>query len=205
MTTWHPNALGRFFAALERRFSKGFQQTTLRGEEHVLGNLFCNMGDTINRTDGKSTVQHASKKDEPVTRVSGHILPVFPDKIMGCVSHPISAGHDSADHDIDQKAEDEKRSQSANTGQCELAEHHSKTAYPSDDQITDEDVPTLRPEPRMEECVGVDNHTARHGAIACHGKCPCNTVHPAGESAADPAIFRTGGDGCPVIYCEQQR
>lgn len=62
------------------------------------------MGNAVGRTDGKSTVEHASDEDESVTAVASAVLPILPHKVVGCMSDAVNRRHHGAHDDNDYNA-----------------------------------------------------------------------------------------------------
>lgn len=137
----------------------------MQGTDHVLGDFFRNMSDTVYRTDRISTVEHASKKNEAITRIARLILPFCPDEGIRCISRPIRSPtrHNGAYDNCNEKiCYDEERSKSANRRQDGLAKHHNETAAEGNDQITDKDMPSLWIEIGVRDSVCFNNHTANY-------------------------------------------
>lgn len=135
----------------------------MQGTQHILGNLFSNVSDTVYRADGISTVKHASEKNEAVARVSRFILPFCPDERIRRISCAIRSptGHNGAYDNCDEKIRyDEERSKPANRRQDGLAKHHNETAAEGDDEVTNKDMPILWVELRVGDGVCFNNHTA---------------------------------------------
>lgn len=159
------------------------------------------MGDQIRGTDGISTVEHSQQENEAVALVSGLILPVPPDGMVGSIAFTGDMRqyrtHYNGHKDPN---DDEEAAEQLNRRKGPVHVQHGETGDPGNEDVGDKHLPPLCLEPVMHHRIHGD--CLRGYDLQLRSECqkPRQAIPPAGEPAASAPVS-SGSDGSPMVDC----